>query len=99
MLKKLVGLLALTVVLTAPRWAGASAFDEYAEAAFGDTGATWHSTSIKYVGKYVAMTLVPDRDIGIVAADLTILPDGEIYSVTVHYGSLRGSSRPTVRIR
>jgi len=99
MLTRALGILSLTLVLACPLRASASVVDEYADAAFGDTGAAWRMTSFKQLGSYVVVTIMPDRDVGIVVAELTIRPDGELHGVRVQYGSPRVAGRAVVRVR
>lgn len=98
LLKKLAGTVVLVILLCCSARAEASVADDYAAEAFGETGASWRMTSLKRLGDMTVVVIVPDRNIGIVAAELKIRPDGELFGVSVRYGS-QGSSRPVIRVR
>jgi hypothetical protein len=89
----------LTSLLLSPIGADAGAIDEYAGQAFGETGCAWLVKSFRKLGPYMVVDVVPDRPIGIQAAQLTIDGGGELYGVTVQYGSKAEPRPPLVRVR
>jgi hypothetical protein len=99
MLKRIPGILVLMLVLTLSPRADASVVDDYAAEAFGETGVGWSMKSFRRLGPYVLIAIVPNRDIGIVLAELTIGPDGELHGVRVSYGSVSDVRKPFTRIR